>query len=63
MPFILVVLCPKYLRMKSMESISAIMAGLEGVDPRMQQFIQAETERQRFQVEKGSCGNINVCQY
>ena len=26
------------------------MAGLQGMDPRMQQFIQAETEKQRFQV-------------
>jgi import inner membrane translocase subunit TIM8 len=25
------------------------MAGLQGVDPKLQQFIQAETERQRFQ--------------
>lgn len=25
------------------------MAGLQGIDPKMQQFIQAETERQRFQ--------------
>ena len=27
------------------------MAGLQGIDPKMQQFIQAETERQRFQVK------------